>query len=166
MKCTCDRARLIGTYSSHSGKRTCDTRCQEHEIWQWPQIIRRYHKPTIFRKLQHFFQPVIRWNFVCLYGYLFYLFILKMKYFFSKTFLVLEIVILTMTSWHEKELFTYLEVANCCVKQCVNKKKYNLFISFSAFLETFIAYKTSISGGYSLFNNFQEWKLLYSCDVV
>ena len=32
MKCICDRAGLIGTYSSHSGKRTCDTRCQEHEI--------------------------------------------------------------------------------------------------------------------------------------
>ena len=30
-----------------------------------------------FLKLQYFFQPVIRWNFVCLYGYLFYLFILK-----------------------------------------------------------------------------------------
>ena len=30
-----------------------------------------------------------------------------MKYFFSKTFLFFEIVILTMTSWHEKELFFY-----------------------------------------------------------
>ena len=32
MKCICDRAGLIGTYSNHSGKRTCATRCQEHEI--------------------------------------------------------------------------------------------------------------------------------------
>ena len=66
----------------------------------------------------------------------------------------------------EGTFFSYLEVANCCVKQCLNKKISNLFILFSAFLETSIAYTMSISGSYSLFNNFQEWKLLYSCEVV
>ena len=70
-----------------------------------------------------------------------------MKFFFSETFLFLEIVILTMTSWTwEGTFFSYLEVANCCVKQCVNKKISNLFILFSAFLETSIACKTSFSG--------------------
>ena len=138
MKCICDRAGLIGAYSNHSGKRTCATRCQEHENWQWPQIIRRYHKPTIFLKLQHFFQPVIRWNFVCLYRYLFYLFILKMKYFFSKTFLFLEIVILTMTSWHEKENIFHtwkslIAVLLPLFKQCVNKNNIIFFFHFQLF---------------------------------
>ena len=65
----------------------------------------RFADPVSDEDVGKLIEAVIRWNFVCLYGYLFYLFILKMKYFFSKTFLFLEIVILTMASGHEKELF-------------------------------------------------------------
>ena len=53
-----------------------------------------------------------------------------MKYFFSKTFLFLEIVILTMTSWHEKELSFHTWKSLIAVLNNAWKKKYLIFLFY------------------------------------